>query len=585
MRKTSVQREWCGQPQWLSRRGWLIGIFLIAALLRVGWVAVRFADPERASILAYPDEEAYWLSATSLAAGRGLVDEFGYQATYMPAYPALLAPFTPLPQGMFWARVAQAILGSLVAPATFLLAERWLRLGKRTGSWRSSGSPPHPEQCERPLQGRRLEGHSVPRPSAWADGTSLSGSKLQADESESSATKTQAGESEPSDSNTLIAENKPSDSKTPVGKSKPLASKTQVDERRPSSSEIRPIQASPSSLEAASVETGYSSLEAELAEAGSSISMAHDDERKMSVPVLAGLAAACDPFLVFFTGLLLTEALFAAVLAGVWWVTVCCCRDGSQDSAVRGRLGLWRMVGLGLLVCLAIMLRPAATLLFGVVPLAVFIGRRFDRQAFVIAGVTVAVAMIGLLPWATRNRATVGAWVWTTTRGGISLYDGVQQGATGGSDLAHTKTMPEVADLSELEWDAHFRREAWSVIRAEPDRIARLGLQKLRRTWSLTPNVEAYRRGAVAWVGAVWTAGVLFLAALGWWRYRHATRAWLVLLLPVVAFTLLHMLFVGSVRYRVPLMPMMEVAAAAGLAGILARGPAKPPEANAGERA
>ena len=44
--------------------------------------------------------------------------------------------------------------------------------------------------------------------------------------------------------------------------------------------------------------------------------MAHDDERKMSVPVLAGLAAACDPFLVFFTGLLLTEALFAAVLAG-----------------------------------------------------------------------------------------------------------------------------------------------------------------------------------------------------------------------------------------------------------------------------
>ncbi len=305
----------------------------------------------------------------------------------------------------------------------------------------------------------------------------------------------------------------------------------------------------------------------------------------MSVPVLAGLAAACDPFLVFFTGLLLTEALFAAVLAGLWWVTACCCRDSGRRGEVPGRPGIARTVGLGLLVCLAIMLRPAATLLFGVVPLAVLIGRRFDRTAFVIAGVTVAVALIGLFPWAARNRATVGGWVWTTTRGGISLYDGVQQGATGGSDLAHTKTSPEVADLGELEWDAHFRQEAWLVIGAEPGRIAHLALQKLRRTWSLTPNVEEYRRGAAAWVGAAWTAGVLFLAALGWWRQRHATRAWLVLLLPVVAFTLLHMLFVGSVRYRVPLMPMMEVAAAAGLAGLLSRRSTKTQAADGPERA
>ncbi len=413
-------------------------MFVVAVILRVGWVAVRFGGGERAAVLTYPDEEAYWLAATSLASGEGLVDEFGYRATYMPAYPAFLAGFAWLSHGLLWARLAQAILGALVAPATFLLAEGWqaaVRSRKRRAIVRSR---------------ERHEPHTI-------------------------------------------------------------------------------------------------------------------------VPALAGLAAACDPFLVFFSGLLLTETLFAVVLVGAWWMLVGSCGGAHPDAPGGGRPGVGRGVALGALVCLAIMLRPAASLLLVIVPLALAVGRRFDRATWVVAGVAVAVSLAGLLPWAVRNQVTVGAWVWTTTRGGISLYDGVHQGATGGSDLAHTKALPAVAGLSEIAWDAYFRQEAWSAIRAEPGRVTRLAVHKLRRTWSLTPNVEEYRHGAAAWVGAVWTGGVLVLAACGWWWSRRAVRVWLLLLLPVVAFTLLHMIFVGSVRYRVPVMPMVEVLAAAGLGGFFCR--------------
>ena len=53
------------------------------------------------------------------------------------------------------------------------------------------------------------------------------------------------------------------------------------------------------------------------------------------------------------------------------------------------------------------------------------------------------------------------------------------------------------------------------------------------------------------------------------WRWRHVVWTCGVLLLPVLLTTLLHMLFVGSVRYRVPVMPMVMVLSAAGVAALI----------------
>jgi hypothetical protein len=50
---------------------------------------------------------------------------------------------------------------------------------------------------------------------------------------------------------------------------------------------------------------------------------------------------------------------------------------------------------------------------------------------------------------------------------------------------------------------------------------------------------------------------------------RRSIGAWLLLLTPVAAFTALHMVYVGSVRYRVPVMPFIMVLSAAGAWTIL----------------
>jgi hypothetical protein len=219
----------------------------------------------------------------------------------------------------------------------------------------------------------------------------------------------------------------------------------------------------------------------------------------------------------------------------------------------------------------SVMLRPGAAVLVVVTAVGLLIGRRALARRAAAAAMMVLMVVVGLLPWAARNRAVTGDWVWLTTRGGISLYDGLGPRATGASDLSYTKTMPEVQGLSEVEWDRYFKDRAWAEAKSDPGRVVCLAWKKLVRTWSPRPNVKAYRQGAVATVSAAWMVSLIVLAVLGVWSRRRAMAAWGLMLLPVVVFTVLHMVFVGSVRYRVPTMPLVMVLAATGLAWLVER--------------
>ena len=421
---------------------WVIALFLIAALLRAGWVVVHFGPRDRAEHCDYPDEDAYVLGGRSLAAGHGLIDEFGYRATYMPGYPAFIAIFQSLPRPLLWTRLAQAVAAAWVAPATFLLARRFQRVVRENSSGRAG-------------------------PSASESGTTAA---------------------------------------------------------------------------------------------------------TWLIPVLAGLAAAFDPFLLFFSGLLLTEALFAASLVTAWLFVLPLAERAGLD--VRDATGYGLLAGLSLLI--GILLRPSSAALLLAIPVLVLLIRRLDKASWVYGLVLVSVVAAGLSPWAVRNLVVLGEWRWLTTRGGISLYDGLQQGATGESDLAHTKTAAEVKGLDELAWDRHFHQLASSAIQADPRRVAWLAGRKFLRTWSLTPNETHYHTGPIATVSAAWMLLILILAAIGTWHARRALQAWVLLLLPVAVFTAIHMLYVGSVRYRVPEMPFMMVLASVGCGVFLQARPLTP---------
>jgi hypothetical protein len=96
-------------------------------------------------------------------------------------------------------------------------------------------------------------------------------------------------------------------------------------------------------------------------------------------------------------------------------------------------------------------------------------------------------------------------------------------------------------------------------------RILRLAVVKAGRTWSPWMNASEMANGALQAVLMGWQIPLFILAAGGVFLGGMAGRMKGLLLCPIVYFTAVHALFLGSVRYRVPLMPVVCVLAALGL--------------------
>ncbi len=282
------------------------------------------------------------------------------------------------------------------------------------------------------------------------------------------------------------------------------------------------------------------------------------------VGLIAGLFVAFDPFLVFFSSLLLTESLVVTALLAVWLV-------GWDLQRRESRAGYGRWVAVGALAATCVLIRESTLGLCLLWMVFLVVRRRFDRRG--IGGVVLSggVVLLALLPWAVRNQRVTGQWCWLTNRGGISLYDAVGPQANGASDLGDIKQMDAVAGLDEVAWNRYFLDASYRCIREQPGRIARLAIAKIRRTWNPLPNVGSYQSTLVRWISAGWTLGVYVLAVIGAIGLRRRAGDAAALLLPAGYVLILHSVFIGSVRYRLVAMPMLELLAAVGVVMLFMR--------------
>ncbi len=282
--------------------------------------------------------------------------------------------------------------------------------------------------------------------------------------------------------------------------------------------------------------------------------------------LIAGLLAACDPYSIFFCNLLLTEVLFTLAGVGLTYTAWMTLRRPHEIS----RRGL---VALALLGPIAILTRPSAAAWIPLIWLVLWLfSENRIRAAYRMIGLgLVCVAL--LLPWGLRNRLVIGSYAWLSTNGGVTLYDAQGPQATGASDQSFLQHMPELAALDEVQVDRRLgalaRRHMWH----DPYRVVRLAGVKFARTWNPRPNYEQYRGGLAGLVSAAFMLPVIVASLVGVFRLvgqlgspsaRRRRRLLIVLLwLPIAYFTLVHCIYIGSLRYRVPLMPFMIISAAA----------------------
>lgn len=230
------------------------------------------------------------------------------------------------------------------------------------------------------------------------------------------------------------------------------------------------------------------------------------------------------------------------------------------------------MVGLGFLVVSVLQwLKPRTNGLRGSI-----------SKRWIIIGVVLGMTALTMLPWWWRNWRVSGTFVPTSLQVGASLYDGLNPAADGGSNMAFTRQFVEQVlaaegDVSrsgsqrEIELDRLMRNAALDWLRSHPWQALQLAGGKLLRMWLPGPNDSALASVAVRGAVALSYLPVMALAVYSFWCGRHWRWPLGLFWLPAVYFTGLHVVFVASIRYRLPAMLCLMVLAADGGVRLRAR--------------
>ncbi len=284
--------------------------------------------------------------------------------------------------------------------------------------------------------------------------------------------------------------------------------------------------------------------------------------------ILAGSVAAVYPLFVYFTGLLLAETLFTLGLVALM-LLLFQCRDALEKSTSRVLL---IAAAAGAMLGLLVLLR-SSLFLFPLFLLPIWLARRGHRGGALAAwGTMIAAMALVMLPWIVRNYEIFGRFIPTTLQVGESLYEANSPYANGGPAMDRIDWVKERGGgpMGEYENNQFFRNAALKYIREHPGRFCLLAIKKLVRFWNPLPNYGPYRRPLGIAVNICAFVPIILLACAGILRKNRDLAAQLLLLSPVAYFTLLHAVFVGSVRYRTPIMPFVILLAASGMESVWA---------------
>jgi 4-amino-4-deoxy-L-arabinose transferase-like glycosyltransferase len=294
-----------------------------------------------------------------------------------------------------------------------------------------------------------------------------------------------------------------------------------------------------------------------------------------TAPLIAAVITAFDPYAVANSAFVLSEALFLPLMLLAQWGLAALWRPEGREVKASGWSAAWRALLTGAASGAAVLVRPSWAL-YVPLALALWVALEFrdrSRRAEVLRGaalVALGTALV-MAPWWVRNARVYGRFVPTALWSGASLYDGLNPRATGDSDMDFLAD-PEFWPLDEETRDAVLRDRALAFARAHPGRVLQLAAVKAARFWSPWPNAAPFRSPVVAVASALVTLPVFALLAVGLWDRRRDPRELVLLALPLAYTFALHLVFVSSMRYRVPVAVPATGLAAVALRRLAGRG-------------
>lgn len=295
------------------------------------------------------------------------------------------------------------------------------------------------------------------------------------------------------------------------------------------------------------------------------------------VGILAAAIAALSPCAVASSVFVLAEAPFIPVMLVqlcLWWGWL------TTDSP---RRSMFFASLVGVLAGLGTLIRPSWLLFtpFALVAMLLVYRKAANYRALQFAPSIVCMVFLAatMSLWGARNYQVSDRFIATTLQTGPSLYDGWRPDADGASDMRFVEEFEAQADRDDSIPKTGIEREiilnermssaAWNWAKQNPLRVIQLAFIKFIRTWNVVPNFSEMQSPVLRIAVLLGYAPVMITAALGAWKFRSRGDVLLVCLLPAIYFSLLHMIYVGSIRYRQPAMFPIFVLSAAWVAPFL----------------
>lgn len=288
------------------------------------------------------------------------------------------------------------------------------------------------------------------------------------------------------------------------------------------------------------------------------------------VGLIACLYTAISPSMVLFSVLFLSETAFAAALLASLIAAAKLVRDPAPAEH-RGRASCQALIT-GVLMGVTTYMRPTwilvAPALF--VLIAVFGKNSLGMRLMLGCWVCMGLCLI-LSPWTIRNVGVTHHFVPTTLWVGPSLYDGLNRNATGDSNMQFFEDDNLLQKMSEYDMDQEYRRRAKEFAVADPARVLSLAVTKQSRYWSPAPGSAEFKRWYFSVAGWLAYLPLILFALIGFWIVRRDVWFCILTAAPIFYFAGLHLLFVGSLRYRLPAEYPLAVLASLGFVRVFRR--------------
>jgi hypothetical protein len=285
--------------------------------------------------------------------------------------------------------------------------------------------------------------------------------------------------------------------------------------------------------------------------------LAHTLFRATGVAILASVVAGFYPYFVFTQGMALSETLFTAVLMAGFLSLYRWRTTGARiDSGLFGTVALF---------VAAVMVKATLTFMSPVLVTAGAAGVRHVRSLIAIAIIAAASFALLMTPWWIRNYRELSTFVPYTTTSSLALYAGntpKNPDANALWPIWDPKVEPAVAIPDELVRSRTFRDMAIKNIEADPAGFVQRAILKFTRFWSIAPRAEAFQKPLYLIVGAGTFGSILLLAIVcAVSQYRRFVE-FLPIYLTFAYFTAIYTITVASIRYRLPIEPLLIVLAA-----------------------